>query len=995
MLNKPRILNYTEALIKTSVFILLICTTSSVAYSDDMQQRWLSYRTQNFNVLYTKPYKVWAINAAKELELIRSTLKAEQGWVVAQQIDVIVMDPIAEANGLAYPVSDNPVIELYTTKPKSDSIIHNFNSWQRILALHEYAHIVHLGQQSRNKSRRFLANVWDLYSVAKLTKKRWVSEGYATLLESKFSGYGRLHSHYVNAVIRQWAVEGALPSYEKLNGGSGYMDGNMPYIVGAYFFAWLEEQYGDKTLADVWVRWVAVKERDFEEAFFGVYGHKAKVLYKRFVAELTYRAIDKRNKLSHDANESLLMEFNNRISDISISADSKKIALVRRRNSRDYWLEIYELSIDKNLEKKYQKKLKKVLEKDPVDIPNKPPNAFPLKRLEQLNSFRFRGITNVVFERDNKSVLFLARRLDRNGHLFKGLYRWEFQSEKVTELSQVHDIQVFTIGNDEKSDPNYHVFAVHEKYGASKITRINIRTGKQDIIVEETFDNSFDKLDFNARNNTLAFLEHKLNHGWHLKLKNFNKSSLIEIPLPKNYQYLSDPRWSPDGERLAFVASVNSVLAIYEYDFNSGLLKKLKADDKVVGDPFYLKKNKELLYTEKTSLGMNLKKILISEKPDIITELNVNKTINHGSKFPLGQASSIDTVAESFIGEKEKLYSKHTISNSFILGVHANAQSASILEVGVKGSDRLKRSNWYFNYTTGRDNELSGKNIGYTLKQGHFQYGLHWLDYDFDQKGLGLDELTPQDLGLRHKRDGVLFSLDYSIYYKQNKILPRLRLFSGETDGFDESYQTFDLAHARQWQTMNWGIYQRSKFSYTLGRLESEDWGGYDVDFDLFFIKSKMKFGLNFLSKEREFDDDTANNTNDNSNTNSNSNTNNTSLLNLGGYRSNLFQEMYHVNTVFEQSLPFFAKRFNRYKRYEIYYPLNSYIPYSRSRVFYRQYKIPDEENVNIYGLNFYSTVSAPSVGLDGLNFEAGIVGVEQDRRSADYRAWLGMYYRF
>ena len=79
------------------------------------------------------------------------------GYRPPKLIDVLVEDPAAEANGIAYPFLDRPVIVLWTSPPEAESGIGDYGDWMELVATHEMAHIVHL-TRPRNRpslSRNF------------------------------------------------------------------------------------------------------------------------------------------------------------------------------------------------------------------------------------------------------------------------------------------------------------------------------------------------------------------------------------------------------------------------------------------------------------------------------------------------------------------------------------------------------------------------------------------------------------------------------------------------------------------------------------------------------------------------------------------------------------------------------------------------------------------------------------------------------------------------
>ena len=79
----------------------------------------------------------------------------------------------------------------------------------------------------------------DLLSPIAANAPRWVVEGYATYVEGRVTGSGRPNHAYRAAILRQFALEGRLPGYGQLNGGSGWVYGSFAYLAGSAFFEWL------------------------------------------------------------------------------------------------------------------------------------------------------------------------------------------------------------------------------------------------------------------------------------------------------------------------------------------------------------------------------------------------------------------------------------------------------------------------------------------------------------------------------------------------------------------------------------------------------------------------------------------------------------------------------------------------------------------------------------------------------------------------------------
>ncbi len=131
-----------------------------------------------------------------------------------------------------------------------------------------------------------------------LRTPRWAVEGYATYVEGRLTGSGRPHGAARAAYLRQWALEGKLPTYAQLSSGGDFAAGAMAYLVGSAYLEWLVAQRGDSSLVAVWRRLSARQPRSFAQAFAGVYGAPPDELYGRFTVDLTRRALAVRDTLA-------------------------------------------------------------------------------------------------------------------------------------------------------------------------------------------------------------------------------------------------------------------------------------------------------------------------------------------------------------------------------------------------------------------------------------------------------------------------------------------------------------------------------------------------------------------------------------------------------------------------------------------------------------------------------------------------------------------------
>ena len=250
---------------------------------------WLTFTTVHYRVHCPRAFEGFGREVAGRVEGVHDQYLGLIGFAYDKPIDIVIQDPVMEANGMAFPIFPRPHVVLWKTEPEPDSGIGHHRGWAELLVTHELAHMHHLLRPARK------LNLWQRWTavLGPVTEKspRWVTEGYATLIEGKLTGSGRPHSAIRAAVLRQWAIEGKLPTYEALSGMGGFLGGSMAYLGGSAYLEWLETRSGDaKALPTLWTRLAG--KRDFETAFTATFGFGPKDGYQRFCAELTHTALE-------------------------------------------------------------------------------------------------------------------------------------------------------------------------------------------------------------------------------------------------------------------------------------------------------------------------------------------------------------------------------------------------------------------------------------------------------------------------------------------------------------------------------------------------------------------------------------------------------------------------------------------------------------------------------------------------------------------------------
>jgi hypothetical protein len=137
------------------------------------------------------------------------------------------------------------------------------------------------------------------------------------------------------AILRQFALEGRLPSYSQLNGTGGWRSGQFAYLAGSAFIEWLARREGDSSVVALWRRLTSKTDRSFGSAFAGVYGGTPSELYGRFTVELTADAVEIARALERQQrNEGQLVQRLVRSTgDPAVAPDGRFVALTIRKEN--------------------------------------------------------------------------------------------------------------------------------------------------------------------------------------------------------------------------------------------------------------------------------------------------------------------------------------------------------------------------------------------------------------------------------------------------------------------------------------------------------------------------------------------------------------------------------------------------------------------------------------------------------------------------------------
>jgi hypothetical protein len=464
-------------MLRRILLLALILLGSSLAAAQSPSAPWRTVETAHFRVHFPAPFEPWARRAAAAIEGIHERVTEAVGWRPNRPIEVLVGDPQATSNGMAFPFLDRPAIVLWASPPEAESGIGYWADWMEDLVVHEVAHIVHLGRP-RSRSRGILARLSPLpIGPLVLKSPRWLSEGYATLIEGALTGSGRPASSYRAMVLRRFAMDGKLPGYAALSSTSGWLGGSMAYLVGSTFLEWLEAKEGKGSLQKLWKRMASRRGGDFPTAFRAVFGRSPADLYDRFRAEITAAALEEEERLKAAGivDGETWQRLEGGTLSVEVSPDGAKLLARRDPKRGDTYLAVWSLretEEERRAEEKRREREAEIL-RDPNEVPERremPPRRAPKWRLPSMNGF---SAQNPRWMPDGERVLFSRRAPDADGVLRLDLYFWTPRDGSVRRVTELADVVEADPAPDGRSAVGARI-----RFGVSELVAVDLESGE-------------------------------------------------------------------------------------------------------------------------------------------------------------------------------------------------------------------------------------------------------------------------------------------------------------------------------------------------------------------------------------------------------------------------------------------------------------------------------------------------------------------------------------
>jgi hypothetical protein len=515
---------------------LLATLAGAPAAASPEDGEWRTIRTEHFRLHYPADAEAWAEELGAQLESIRARVSEEIGNAPEKPVDIIIQDPFSQANGFAQPWLRDPRMGIWASPPGADSVIGNYRSWEEDLVVHEDAHLVHMMIPSRSLAYRLLVST--LLGVGPVTAQapRWVTEGYATVVEGRLTGFGRPNSDGRALTLRRLAQEGRMPTYDQLNGSELWRGGAMAYLVGSAYLEWLEVQEGEGKLRELWLAMSARQWREFDEAFEHVFGEAPAVLYARFVAELTYSAMDiERQRPVVEG--TLWQDLTWSTGAPAVSPDGSQIAVVVRDSEAPPRLVIWNTAEDPEPEVEWRKEVDEVREKDPEDPEPKAPEVFPREpEFERVRPDRSPFKPRWTPDGD---LLFTAWMRAGDGRAVPDLVLWTpgGGERRVTCEAAVHSADPHPAGG--------WAVAIRQRWSESQLVKVDLETGEVTALTAPDVDAVLDHPRISPDGTQLAYLRNR-DVGWRVVIRDLTSGAERELAMPAGAG-VARFSWAPDS----------------------------------------------------------------------------------------------------------------------------------------------------------------------------------------------------------------------------------------------------------------------------------------------------------------------------------------------------------------------------------------------------------------------------------------------------------------
>ena len=547
-----------------AICVALLSGTAANAQTARPALDWRTVETEHFTFDFPEQYREWTLALAARMEGIRAQVGQVVGYLPTKRVHFVVDDPANDPNGTAFTTLDAPTIVLYPTPPNPREDIGNFRVWAELLATHEFAHVAHLNRPSRNRLKNLYLSLSPVpLGPIPLDAPRWALEGYATYVEGKVTGTGRPNHAWRAAVLRQFAIEGRLPSYGQLNATGPWQTGNFAYFAGSAFLEWLARREGDSSVTAVWRRMTAKTPRTFDEAFVGVYGDSPAALYGRFSAELTAGALAFERALggSLAVNGTLVQRLVRETGDPAISPDGRYVAIVQRHLDAPSELVVWKTADEPDTSAAHRRA--RELARDPEDVPARAFYPPPKRQVISLMSSDGAPYESPRWMPDNKHLLVTRLMPLSDGALRPDVFVWSAEDGSLRRLTFGAAVR-----NPDPASDGRWAAAVRCDHGWCDLVRIDLATGGVAVLVPGSETRNYYRPRVSHRTGEIVVSE-QFGDRWRIAVVSPESGALRYIDPPDGATRY-DATYDTDGRSVIVTSEARGIANLERLDRNDG-----------------------------------------------------------------------------------------------------------------------------------------------------------------------------------------------------------------------------------------------------------------------------------------------------------------------------------------------------------------------------------------------------------------------------------------
>lgn len=233
--------------------LLLLVFTISIGASAqffDPALNWYTIETPHFRVIYHEGAEGQAQKTAEASEEAWEYWTEKLGYSPERKVDVVVVDQTDGPNGFANLVPNNQFVDFTSSAGFATGFGNSeVNSWEDLLAFHEYGHIADLDFVSGLSET--LRGIFGRNVVPGTSEPTLLVEGIPTYGEFEYRGFSRANDSRNAMMLRAMMLEN---NYPESDASSFYYQrdqwppvGSISHDIGPWFIRYLEETYGTDT----------------------------------------------------------------------------------------------------------------------------------------------------------------------------------------------------------------------------------------------------------------------------------------------------------------------------------------------------------------------------------------------------------------------------------------------------------------------------------------------------------------------------------------------------------------------------------------------------------------------------------------------------------------------------------------------------------------------------------------------------------------------------